>query len=234
MLIWLTKGIYGRWNGQGKKIVEPKLVSAGPDRLGGSITNLLDKPLKKSWLVWKNQVFDLGTIEPGATKSLESVKQLLLSGEIERMKSQSQNRGSFNGQLVAGSGNLENLVRAMMFNNATPANTETVPSVMFHDLDLTGLAELERPMLVAEVEDSGAILEPRQAKRRAENQSNHPASRDLAQPLRRNETKRKRLNEPTPLRSTNQTRANASDDRDQRPHQDVRRVVRAQPPQSPA
>lgn len=159
MLIWSTKGLYGRWTGRAKKAIDAQIVADGPDRLRGSIANATGRKLLNAQLIWKTHVFNLGSIEPGATASINADRPLTLSSEVERLKRLAQSQMRPNATSDSSSANQAAVLRAMMFNNAASVNNETVPSGIFHDLDLTGLAELERPMLVAEVDDPGAKLD---------------------------------------------------------------------------
>jgi hypothetical protein len=163
--IWSTKSFTARWFGPlSGPLIDADLIPSGSDRLNGTITNLTEKPLKNAVLVYGNQVFDqLGTIAPGGTVTVNaSSRSRPLTGYLEE-----QGRGLNSvqpGTTAEGPNSspmptiLADLVRTAMFRQGMNPKTNTPPSLPLRSLDLTGQLALERPMLVAELDDPAARL----------------------------------------------------------------------------
>lgn len=147
--IWSTKTIVGRWmvNGLTLMPVRPAIARTGTDRVIGRITNLLDEPLTDAILVYQAQVYDLGTIEPGASVLVNPTKTQNLTGYLDRY---SVNQLEISAQDWANEAKVK-LPRVVMFHDSGSANIRKMSNGPFARLDLSSLLPLNRPMLVARV-----------------------------------------------------------------------------------
>jgi len=155
--IWSTKSFIGRWSGhQGAKVVDAELEMVGTDRLSGTITNRMAKPLKNAILAFGKQVYyDLGTIEPGASIQVELKNNRTLAGYLES-QNQSMPIDPWNQQRSQLS--RPDLVRTLMFRDGGGSRATALASNPLRYLDLSGQLALDRPMLVAVVDDPGSTL----------------------------------------------------------------------------
>jgi hypothetical protein len=162
--IWSTKSFTARWSGPAVKVADSDLRPFGTDRLSGSVTNRLKRPLKNAVLVFGKQVYDsLGTIEPDATVTLDGAHNRTVAGWLE-VESQSftninLNPYQYNSDDSQGA-NIPraSLARVAMFREAmgTKSNKTSIP---LQYLDLTGLTTLNQPILVAEIDGPAADLD---------------------------------------------------------------------------
>ena len=154
--IWSTKSLEGRWMAPGQAIspVRPDLTRTGTDRVTGRLTNLLDEPLEEAILVYQSQVYDLGSIAPGASVVINPTRTQNLTGYLDRF--------SVNELKNTGAGWSERarlkLPRLMMFHESGPASLRALTNGPMSRLDLSGLLALNRPMLVARVKRPGSQL----------------------------------------------------------------------------
>jgi hypothetical protein len=163
--IWTTKGFTGRWFGRAPQVVESQLQRNGADRIDGSVTNLLDAPLKGARLVFGMQVYDLGDIKPGETRTLD-VRNEVLGNYLGRLNQSIPGTNRLNGMSpesdTAVSHRAE-IGRLLMFYDSTLRNNQpnlgSLSNGPLHTIDLTGLLALGRPMLVAEVDGDAAALD---------------------------------------------------------------------------
>jgi hypothetical protein len=158
--IWSTKGFIARWSGPAPApgtIVDADLQPVGTDRLAGTITNRLPVAMKDTIVAFGRQVYyNVGTIEPGQTVDIEKTLDRALASYLQEKRPtfipvnyyMNQNEGINRGDLI----------REMMFHDSDASGQETVPSRTHHELDLTGLLALGRPMLVAQVDRPGTQL----------------------------------------------------------------------------
>ncbi len=152
--IWSTKAFTARWfaRADGDPIVESDLTPNGIDRLNGTITNRLDVPLKDAVLAFNTQVYyNLGTIAPGATVRVELTQDRKLSGHLRDLQLSYYDP---NAPYRSGVTNIDRykLSQAILFHDSDTSGTNVLPSRPLHDLDLTGQLQLDRPMLVAEID----------------------------------------------------------------------------------
>jgi hypothetical protein len=140
--------------GQAISPVRPDLTRTGTDRVTGRLTNLLDEPLEEAILVYQSQVYDLGSIAPGASVVINPTRTQNLTGYLDRF--------SANELKNTGAGWSERarlkLPRLMMFHESGPASLRALTNGPMSRLDLTGLLALNRPMLVARVKRPGSQL----------------------------------------------------------------------------
>jgi len=152
--IWSTKAFTASWFSQadGDPIIESNLAPNGIDRLNGTITNRLDVPLKDALLAFNSQVYyNLGTIAPGATVTIELTLDRKLSGHLHDLQT-----SYFDPSASYRNGNATidryKLAQAILFHDSDTSGINVLPSRPLHGLDLTGQLLLDRPMLVAEVD----------------------------------------------------------------------------------
>jgi hypothetical protein len=156
--IWSTRSFTARWSAQAVKAVDADLQVVGTDRLSGTVTNLLDQPMRNTILAFGKQVYhDLGTIEPGASVQVELKSDRTLVGYLSN---ETQNLPAEPwGVQRATNLNRRALLLASMFHDAAGGRAAMLASKPLHYLDLSGQLALDRPMLVAEIDARGAALE---------------------------------------------------------------------------
>ena len=155
--IWSTKCISSRWFGPAAPLVDSELLPVGTDRLAGIVTNRQSVPLEDAILAFGKQVYELGTLAPGATVRVELTRERNLSG---LMKDKQAN------YLTDQPSNREHpidraaLMLAAMFHDSqsTLSSERALANDPLHDLDLSGQLALQRPMLVARIKRIGARL----------------------------------------------------------------------------
>jgi hypothetical protein len=153
--IWSTKCLGARWYGPAPAtpLIDADLRPAGPDRLEGTVVNRSGTALNDAILAYNGHVYLLGTIAPGQSIRVELSHQDRQLAPYIRSKFQNYMPVNYY------NANVKNLNRAdllldLMFHDSTRTlSSETdVPSNALHDLDLSGLLALERPMLVARID----------------------------------------------------------------------------------
>lgn len=154
--IWTTKTLEGRWMGPGLALtpVRSDLARTGTDRVTGRLTNLLDEPLEDAILVYQAQVYDLGTIAPGASIVVNPTRTQNLTGYLDRFSA-----GELGAAGAAWAPNARTkLPRVAMFHESGPASVRNLTNGPLARLDLSGLLPLNRPMLVARMKRPGSQL----------------------------------------------------------------------------
>jgi hypothetical protein len=152
--IWSTKGFEARWESPAAPVLETSLLRAGPDRLTGTIKNLLDQPLENVFLVSGKQVYPLKTIPAGGTVRVAPSASTSLAAFLEQRAAAvsaigQRGRG---GATTANANPIGSILETAMFHNGLGARAAAVPSTRLRHLDLSSLAvDLHRPILVAEV-----------------------------------------------------------------------------------
>jgi len=147
--IWSSRCLGARWFGPAPaRVVEADLTPSGTDRLNGTLINRLDTPLEGAILAFGQQVYDLGTIAPGATVRVELAPDRALSGYLKKLKVNSaQNQNNSAGEI-----DRADLVRTLMFHERLGGGAAgRLGNRTLGDLDLSGQLDLDRPMLVARV-----------------------------------------------------------------------------------
>ena len=162
--IWTTKSFTGRWTGAAKAVVDADLQQAGPDRLGGSITNRLPRALRRARLLHGRKVYDLGDLNPGQTRPIGDDNTHDLAGQVDSVLGRLNMTNpyqQFQAQPVGTStlASRDDIVFAAMFRDAAGSSFAHVDNLSLNYLDLTGLLALDRPMLVAEVDGPVAGLD---------------------------------------------------------------------------
>ncbi|MFM7131358.1 MAG: hypothetical protein ACKO0V_18575, partial [bacterium] len=154
--IWSTKSLEGRWMKPGLALnpVRSSITRTGTDRVTGRITNLLAEPLEDTILVYQQQVYDLGKIEPGASVLVNPTKTQNLTGYLDRY---SAGELQFAGNTWADRAKVK-LPRLMMFHQSGPASLRAMENGPLSRLDLSSLLPLNRPILVANVGKSSSQL----------------------------------------------------------------------------
>ncbi len=157
--IWSTKCVTARWFGPAAPLVESDLKPMGTDRLEGTITNRQSVPLEDAFLAYGKEVYLLGKIEPAASVRVElSNDHRNLSGHLKSKRAkyiteQPWNRDNFHIDR-------SELLQAVMFHDSesTPANERALGNGPLQAVDLSGQLALDRPMLVARIDRTGARL----------------------------------------------------------------------------
>ena len=154
--IWTTKTLEGRWMADGVALtpVRPDISRTGTDRVTGRITNLLDEPLEDAILVYQAQVYDLGTIAPKASVTINPTRTQNLTGYLDRFSTGELRNG---GPAWAGPARVK-LPRIVLFHDSGPATVRNLTNGPLARLDLSPLLPLNRPMLVARVKRPGSQL----------------------------------------------------------------------------
>jgi hypothetical protein len=155
--IWSTKCISSRWFGPAAPLVDSDLQSMGTDRLAGIVTNRQSVPLEDAILAFDKHVYLLGTLAPGATVRVELTSDRNLSGLLkEKQRNFVPDQSSNRDRPI----NRADLLLSAMFHDSesTLASDHVLANDPLHDLDLTGLLALKRPMLVARINRPGAQL----------------------------------------------------------------------------
>lgn len=154
--IWSTKSFLARWSGPAAPVVDASIEIVGTDRVAGTVANRLKSPLKDAVLAFGKQVYLLGTIAPGGSVQLELQNNRTLSGYLA-----DQARG-----LNVEPWNLDRtllpraqLMRTILFREAGGQRASKLSSTALSYLDLTGQLALDRPMLLAEIDEPGTELD---------------------------------------------------------------------------
>jgi hypothetical protein len=155
--IWSTKCISSRWFGPAAPLVDSDLQSMGTDRLAGIVTNRQSVPLEDAILAFDKHVYLLGTLAPGATVRVELTSDRNLSGLLKEKQRNFVSDQAWNRDRQI---NRADLMLSAMFHDSesTLASDHVLANDPLHDLDLTGLLALKRPMLIARINRPGAQL----------------------------------------------------------------------------
>jgi hypothetical protein len=155
--IWSTKCISSRWFGPATPLVDSELLPAGTDRLAGIVTNRQSVPLEDAILAFGKQVYELGTLAPGATVRVELSRERNLSGLLKDRQRNYLTDQPWNREHRI---DRADLMLAAMFHDSqsTLSSERALANDPLHDLDLSGQLALQRPMLVARINRAGARL----------------------------------------------------------------------------
>jgi hypothetical protein len=160
--IWSTKCHTARWFGPGPAtpLIDADLRPQGIDRLEGTLTNRTGTSLEDAIVAFNTQVYLVGTIAPGATIRVELSMNRHLSGYLNSKPAINlpANRGYVPGNEAPI--NRADLLLGMMFHDSATAVASEAPiaSEVLYGLDLTGLLQLDRPMLVARIKRPASRL----------------------------------------------------------------------------
>jgi hypothetical protein len=122
----------------------------GPDRISGTITNRLDSPLRNTIVAFGSQVYyNIPEIAPGATIRVELALNRQLSGYLGELRKTYQPRDEAG---AVASVNRANLLRAILFSGSENTGLDPLSNGSVEELDLSDQLQLDRPMLVAEVD----------------------------------------------------------------------------------
>ncbi len=154
--IWSTKTLEGRWMKPGLVLspVRSSITRTGTDRVTGRITNLLSEPLEDAILVYQQQVYDLGKIEPGASVLVNPTKTQNLTGYLDRFSSGELTPSGMDWAERART----KLPRLMMFHQSGPATLRAMENGPFGRLDFSNILPLNRPLLVARINKPSSQL----------------------------------------------------------------------------
>ncbi|WP_422927596.1 hypothetical protein [Singulisphaera sp. PoT] len=153
--IWSTKCLMARWFGPGPStpLFDVDLKPVGSDRLEGTITNRSGMTLEDTILAFNKQVYILNKIAPGATVQVELANDRQLSGHLQAQPVREGNVQAWNTEAPI---LRANLMLQLMFHDSAASSATTAEnptsSNPLHTLDLTGVLNLDRPMLVARID----------------------------------------------------------------------------------
>lgn len=155
--IWSTRCLTGRWlaPAPAAPLIDADIRPRGPDRLEGTVTNRSGMALTDAILAYNKQVYIVGTIAAGATVRVELQQDRQLSGHLRSKTANYLTAGAdYNAYGDTGTINRADLLLDLMFHDAVTnqaAGEASLASNVLHDLDLTGMLQLDRPMLVARI-----------------------------------------------------------------------------------
>ncbi len=155
--IWSTKCITSRWFGPSAPLVDSELLPVGTDRLAGIVTNRQSIALEDAILAFGKEVYELGTLAPGATVRVELTRERNLSGLLKDKQRNYLTDQPWNREHQI---DRADLMLAAMFHGSQSAlsSERALANDPLHDLDLSGQLALQRPMLVARIKRAGARL----------------------------------------------------------------------------
>jgi hypothetical protein len=158
--IWSTRSFTGRWFGTAQTpAVDADLELVGTDRLAGTVTNRLRKPLRDAVLAFGKVVYILGTIPPRSSVQVELKGDRTLAGYLESLRpALGADPGTGAGAGQQGGASRSALVRLLMFRDSAGTRATSLMSNPLHYLDLSGQLALDRPMLVADFDDPAVTL----------------------------------------------------------------------------
>lgn len=155
--IWTTKALVGSWFDDAPPAVEADLRDPGANRLEGTLTNLLGRPMEQVVIAYGGDVYQIDRpIAPGETIRVDSASNRNLSGFLEDIGR------SLNGVYAASprGGSViprAEIVRALSFARAGRRRGQK-PNLVLGDLDLSPQLDLGRPILIATLEGPSSAL----------------------------------------------------------------------------
>jgi hypothetical protein len=154
--IWSTRSFTARWSGPARERgVDAELELVGTDRLSGTVTNRLEKPLKDAVLVFGKVVYMLGTIAPRQSVQVELKTDRTLAGYLGDLRPAL----AFDPRAgQAGDVPRSALVRLLLFRDAAGHRAGALASNPLHYLDLSSQLPFDRPMLVADLDGQACSL----------------------------------------------------------------------------
>ncbi len=151
--IWSTKSFIGRWTDRVAPVVESDVSRGTAGQAEGSIKNLLPRTLENAVLVFGNQVYTLGAIEPGKAVVVKDSKRRGLPLYIQEQAQAGTNLSSQDDHAASRA----SLIRAVWFYTNSGTDPVAFSNSQFRSLDLSGQLALDRPMLLAEL--AGPLVE---------------------------------------------------------------------------
>jgi hypothetical protein len=158
--IWSTKCLGAQWIGRAPStpLIEADLRPAGPERLAGTVANRTGMTLHDTIVAINRHVYILGTLAPGQSVQVELSPDRQLSGHLLQASPGRVNPTPWNNQgpLI----DRADLLLDLMFHDSEATSTAEAPlqSNVLHNLDLTGLLAIDRPMLVARIDRPASRL----------------------------------------------------------------------------
>ena len=148
--VWSTKSLCARWTTRVEPRVEAELTEQSHTPVG-TVTNRLEFPLADCLLVYGRWVYDLGTIEPGESKSISSTYdrrdlRSFLSGRRMFVEEDDKTRGRYDQSSV----DVVYILRAMTFFEAAGGFGYTGLSNRYQGfVDLSDALKAHQAVLVA-------------------------------------------------------------------------------------
>ena len=152
--VWSVKDFTSRWLAKAGPVIEAKLTGDGTF-LGGTITNVLDKPLHDVWIAYGEHVLQIGTLEPNVPRELRGIDPRGLRSYLaERTLDGDQRHGIRADQIPEA----DEIARSIMFTGKTPKSYRNFPNDYLADLDLSDRLDLGKAILMARVDGDGGQL----------------------------------------------------------------------------
>ncbi|CAN5842718.1 hypothetical protein BH23PLA1_BH23PLA1_08400 [soil metagenome] len=156
--IWTTKSLVGTWFDALPAVLTADLQEVGAERLAGTITNRLPRPLNNAIVVYNRQVYVVDRpIAPGETIAIDAFGNQNLNGYLERLNNDLPNISSWEWDRRTVDVSRARVVQALMFSKVGQARGLR-PNWVLDDLDLSGHLALNRPIFVAEVDGPASSL----------------------------------------------------------------------------
>jgi hypothetical protein len=164
--IWSSKSLSGQWSGRspGVRLFEADLRVVAGDRLAGVVRNMLSIPIRNAQLYYGKHVYELGNMRPGGIARVDSQRTeataRVLGSLIQSAETALADRAAEGDTAAAGARKPEvDFLRGALFHDALGTRADDYPSLPLRRIDLTSqVAELRRPILVAEVDAPAAFL----------------------------------------------------------------------------
>ncbi|RUL81328.1 hypothetical protein, partial [Tautonia sociabilis] len=149
--IWTTKALVGTWFDDAPAAIDADLRDPGAHRLEGTLTNRLGRPLNNVILAYGGDVYEFERpIAPGEAVRVELARNRNLSGFLEDIGRRLPQIYTYNPSPRVGVSRGD-LVRALSFARAGRRRGQK-PNIVLSDLDLSPQLELDRPILLAELD----------------------------------------------------------------------------------
>ena len=102
--IWTTKALVGTWFDDAPAVVEADLRDLGANRLSGTLTNRLNRPLERVVIAFGGDIFllDNRPIAPGETIRVDSAENRTLNGYLETIDQEVGRLGVYRPDVDAG------------------------------------------------------------------------------------------------------------------------------------
>ena len=157
--IWTTKALVGTWFDDAPRVVEAELRDLGANRLSGTLTNRLNRPLNGVVIAFGGDVYllDDRPIAPGETVRVDSAANRNLNGYLEDLDKDVGRLGVFRPDVEAGPLRSK-VVRALSFARAGRRRGALKANIVLDDLDLSSQLDLGRPILLADLEGPASAL----------------------------------------------------------------------------
>ncbi|MBX7168347.1 MAG: hypothetical protein K1X74_18570 [Pirellulales bacterium] len=162
--VWSTKAVTGRWQAQTGPLLEGSLTLAADESVAGTLTNRCRLTLHKAWLAAGARAYELGELAPGASVNVTRATHWLalrswLTGKEAIYDDDQQEAIQQGGVFNVAQLDMPNTVRRMMFFEAAGGAKAThLTNDYQNHVDLSGHLELQRAIVLAEIDGAAAEL----------------------------------------------------------------------------